>query len=57
MFPLADKGKGVYSADALNFNPVQKYRLRIKTAAGTEYLSDYVELKKTPAIDSVNWKR
>ncbi len=55
-FPLADKGKGLYSADALNINRAQKYRLRIKTASGTEYVSDFVELKTTPVIDSVNWK-
>ena len=56
VFPLLDKGKGLYSADALNFNPAQKYRLRIRTAAGKDYLSDFVELKKTPPIDSINWK-
>src|ERR1700709_1110896 len=32
VFPLADKGKGVYSADALNLNMAQQYRLRIRTS-------------------------
>ncbi|WP_234735381.1 DUF4249 domain-containing protein [Tellurirhabdus bombi] len=33
----------------------ENYRLRIRTAGGKEYLSDYVPLKRTPAIDSVSW--
>jgi hypothetical protein len=34
----------------------ENYRLRIRTAGGKEYLSDFVPLKRTPAIDSVTWK-
>ena len=34
----------------------QQYRLRIRTSAGQEYLSDYVPVKNTPPIDSVNWQ-
>lgn len=56
VLPLTEKGNGLYSADVLNLNPLLKYRLRIRTSAGVEYLSDLVELKKTPTIDSINWK-
>lgn len=41
----------------MNLNPNQQYRLRIKTAAGKEYLSDLMSVLATPAIDSVNWER
>ncbi len=34
----------------------QQYRLRIRTAGGQEYLSEYVPVKATPPIDSVNWQ-
>jgi hypothetical protein len=34
----------------------QQYRLRIRTAGGQDYLSEYVPVKVTPPIDSVNWQ-
>ena len=34
----------------------QQYRLRIRTAGGQEYLSEYVPVKLTPPIDSVTWR-
>ncbi len=34
----------------------QQYRLRIRTAGGQEYLSEYVPVKATPPIDSVTWQ-
>jgi hypothetical protein len=56
-FPLAPKGNGLYSADQLTLNVNQQYRLHIKTADGKEYASSYVEVKRTPPIDSVSWRR
>ena len=35
----------------------QEYRLRIVTANGKEYLSDYIIAKKTPLIDSVSFRQ
>ncbi len=55
-FNLADKGKGIYASPALNLSATKKYRLRIKTAQNTTYLSDFVETKVSPVIDSVNFK-
>jgi len=52
---LADQGSGTYSS-ILNINPKLKYRMRVKTLAGKEYLSDFVEVKQTPAIDSVTFQ-
>lgn len=49
-------GNGTYTSDALGLNSNQKYRLHIKTSSGGEYLSDYVAVRQTPAIDSINWK-
>lgn len=56
-FSLADKGAGIYSADQLTLNSNRQYRVRIKTKNGKEYASDFVEVKITPAIDSINWIR
>ncbi|MBC8054518.1 MAG: DUF4249 domain-containing protein [Sphingobacteriaceae bacterium] len=46
---------GIYTSAVLNL-PKQRYRLRIK-AGGKEYLSDLLEEKQTPPIDSVSWQR
>lgn len=54
-FLLSGLADGIYSAPALPINPSQKYRLRIRTIDAKEYLSDFVEVKITPAIDSVSW--
>jgi hypothetical protein len=45
--------KGTYAALGLNLNPGKKYRLRIKTTNGATYLSDFVEVKLSPAIDKI----
>ncbi len=34
----------------------QQYRLRVRTARGQEYLSEYVPVKVTPPIDSITWR-
>ena len=52
---LAEKGNGVYE-NSLVIHQQLKYRMRIKTLGGKEYLSDFVEVKKTPPIDSVTFQ-
>jgi hypothetical protein len=53
--PLAGQGNGMYSSiDTLNLNPQLQYRLRINAGSKT-YLSDFVQMKPTPAIDSISW--
>jgi len=55
-FNFTEKGGGQYYLIPENYNQSGKYRLRIRTKNGKEYLSDYVAAKKTPAIDSVTWE-
>lgn len=54
-YRVAEMGEGEYTSDALDLNPAVKHRLFIKTADGKEYASDFVEVKRTPAIDAVTW--
>jgi len=54
---LVADGDGYYSSPDLNLSVNQEYRLRIITADGKEYQSDYVVAKKTPAIDSLGFGR
>jgi len=55
-YPLTEKGNGNYSIDQLPLDLSQRYRVRIKTTDGKEYLSDLSSAKITPPIDSVSWK-
>ncbi len=50
------KNRGDYVAAGLNLNPAKKFRLRIKTAAGATYLSEFVVVSLSPAIEGVTWK-
>ena len=54
---LTMNGDGIYSSPDLGLLLGQEYRLRIVTANGKEYLSDYVIAKKTPIIDSVSYRQ
>jgi Domain of unknown function (DUF4249) len=55
-YSLKEDSDGLYSSPALNLSMINKYRLRIKTANNKEYLSDFVEARSTPAIDSVTYE-
>lgn len=54
---ITEGGPGKYVANNLNLPVGRKYRLRIKTRNGKEYLSDYEVVKSTPPIDSISWIR
>jgi hypothetical protein len=56
-FPLTEIGNGQYGVASLGLNNAIQYRLHIRTSAGKDYLSDFVDLKVSPPIDSINWKR
>jgi hypothetical protein len=56
IYSVRERGNGTYTSDSLILNVNQKYRLHIKTKSGGEYLSEYVAVKQTPLIDSINWK-
>jgi hypothetical protein len=55
-YPIPEIGNGQYGLPGLALNNALQYRLHIKTSAGKEYRSDYVDLKVSPPIDSVNWR-
>jgi hypothetical protein len=57
ILPLSESSAGIYTLPATTFNTTLQYRLRIKTVAGKEYLSDLMSVRTTPAIDSLNWRR
>jgi hypothetical protein len=55
--PLSSRGNGYYVSPDLNLEINKEYRLRIRTATGKVYLSDFVKAKPTPPIDSIGWYR
>ena len=55
-YQLQNTGNGFYAAAPLHISPSKEYRLHIFTADGKEYASDFVPVKQTPPIDSVNWQ-
>jgi hypothetical protein len=55
IIPLPEVSAGVYSAGPIDVSNGKIYQLRILTP-GNEYLSDGVEMKKSPMLDSVNWR-
>lgn len=56
-YPLYETGDGVYTSSSLQLNSNEKYRLKIKTSNGKEYLSDFTSYQTTPDIDSLSWQR
>jgi hypothetical protein len=56
-FTLVENAPGNYFISKLNLNIANTYRLKIITASGGQYLSDYVPVKQTKPIDSLTWKQ
>lgn len=54
-YSLTERTAGTYTSAPLSLSPSRKYQLRLRTAAGSEYLSGLVAAKVTPAIDKVSW--
>lgn len=54
-FPLSNVGNGNYSA-RFSLNPNFKYHLRIETQDQKQYVSDFVEYKYSPPINSISYK-
>src|ERR1700712_535139 len=52
-FPLQETGGGLYKLPPQSLDISRKYRLRIKTSDGKEYLSDFEQAAMAPPIDSV----
>jgi hypothetical protein len=56
-YSLVEIGGGKYGVGSLSLDNSLQYRLHIKTSSGREYLSDYLDLKVSPLIDSITWSR
>ncbi|HEY4325056.1 MAG TPA: DUF4249 domain-containing protein [Mucilaginibacter sp.] len=54
-YPLKEISKGTYACGPLNLNKTLQYRLRIVTSDHKIYLSDFVEVKDSPVIDSLGY--
>lgn len=54
-YSLSQIANGIYASAPLGLSSSVKYRLRIRTANNEEYLSDYVETKVTPPVDSITY--
>jgi hypothetical protein len=54
-YPLAETVKGTYVSPGLNLDNTKQYRIRIKTSSGKTYLSDLVNPKISPPIDSIGY--
>jgi len=52
---LQENADGNYSAN-LSLTPNGKYKLKITTDGGKQYETGFLEVKSTPAIDSVTWE-
>ncbi|WP_373331462.1 DUF4249 domain-containing protein [Salmonirosea aquatica] len=55
-FAFAEAVPGVYDLAPTTFRDSEKYRLRIKTSGGREYLSAYVPVVRNPPIDSLTYR-
>ena len=55
-FALTEKGAGHYILPPVQLDRGSKYRLLIATSNGKEYISEYVPVTITPAIDSITYR-
>jgi hypothetical protein len=56
-FFLPETNEGIYSIDNLQLDTSLLYRLAVTTIYNEEFLSDYVQVRNNPPIDSINWVR
>lgn len=56
-YNLQEKEAGIYLSSPLTLNTASTYRLKISTADGAQYISDFAPPVSTPPIDSLNWKQ
>jgi hypothetical protein len=53
--PLYGDGTGRYVLAGTQFSPDGQYRLNVRTTRNREYQSEFIPVKISPAIDSINW--
>lgn len=56
-FLLTETSPGKYNIAQLTLNPNDQYRVRIATQNGRVYVSEFSDVRTTPTIDSISWKR
>jgi hypothetical protein len=53
---LTERSLGVYYSIPFALDATKQYRLRIRTSAGKEYVSDFTEVKVSPPIDALGFE-
>lgn len=53
---LYEKFYGVYALEDMNVSTDKRYRLVIQNVGSKRYVSEFIELVKTPEIESVTWE-
>lgn len=56
MIQLLNRGNGIYESPVLSLQTGANYRLRI-LSGNKEYVSEFVNARVSPAIDSVTWRQ
>ena len=54
---LTENTNGTYIGESLKLDKNKKYSLKIITASGQTYQSDYVPVNENPPMESLSWKR
>jgi hypothetical protein len=55
-YPINEIGNGEYASPPLGLTNTRLYRISIKTSNGETYLSNFVQPKQAPPIDSIGYK-
>lgn len=55
-YQLNEVSPGIYKITGVNFDFNSKYRLEVRTIAGSTYESEFVQPLETPPLDSVSWR-
>jgi len=55
-YKLPEQEPGRYSVQGLVLDPSENYQLSVRTIDNQEIQSDYVQIRPTPAIDSIVWR-
>jgi hypothetical protein len=54
-YTLNAQGNGKYNIGPMNLDASKKYRLHLTEPGGKEYVSDYVEVRQNPPVDSIGF--
>lgn len=53
---LIETSAGLYTLEQMDVSPEKRYRLVIQNIGSKRYVSEFIELVKTPDIESVTWE-